>query len=75
MKFLDSPLPTPAENLAADEALLDWCEAGAGAECLWFWEPREPFADVLFGDGLRGAAVRVHQRVAIGYAVERTLFM
>ncbi len=38
-------------------------------------EPREPFADVLFGDGLRGAAVRVHQRVAIGYAVERTLFM
>ena len=54
MKFLDSPLPTPAENLAADEALLDWCEAGAGAECRWFWEPREPFVVVGYANKIAG---------------------
>ena len=30
MQILDLTLPSPAENLAADEALLDWCEAGDG---------------------------------------------
>ena len=57
MKFLDSPLPTPAENLAADEALLDWCEAGEageGGETLWFWEPREPFVVVGYANKIAG---------------------
>ena len=40
---LDLALPSPAENLAADEALLDWRETHPGPEILAFWEPREPF--------------------------------
>jgi lipoate-protein ligase A len=43
MKPLDLTFTSPAENLAGDEALLDWCEAGDGAEVLRFWEPRETF--------------------------------
>jgi lipoate---protein ligase len=43
MIFLDLTLPTPAENLACDEALLDWCEAGGGEEVLRFWESPEHF--------------------------------
>lgn len=42
MNFLDLTLPTPAENLAMDEALLDACEAG-GPEALRFWEPAQVF--------------------------------
>ncbi len=43
VKRLDLTFCSPAENLAADEALLDWCEAGHGGETLLFWEPRETF--------------------------------
>src|SRR4051812_7109119 len=42
MKFLDLTLPTPAENLACDEALLD-CGEGEGVEVLRTWEPAEHF--------------------------------
>jgi lipoate---protein ligase len=38
LRILDLTLPTPAENLACDEALLDWGEA-SGGEVLRFWEP------------------------------------
>jgi lipoate---protein ligase len=42
MQFLDLTLPTPAENLALDEALLDVAEASdTGAEILRVWEPTE----------------------------------
>src|SRR5688572_5716499 len=41
MKLLDLTLATAAENLACDEALLDWCEQGDGEEVLRFWEPRD----------------------------------
>jgi lipoate---protein ligase len=41
MFVLDLTLPTPAENLALDEALLDACEAG-GPELLRFWTPTAP---------------------------------
>jgi lipoate-protein ligase A len=37
MKLCDLTLPTPAENLAGDEALLDLCEAGGGDELLRLW--------------------------------------
>jgi lipoate-protein ligase A len=47
---LDLALPTPAENLAADEALLDWCEANPGPEILAFWEPRELFVVVGYAN-------------------------
>jgi lipoate-protein ligase A len=36
-------LPTPAENLACDEALLDWCEDESDDEVLRFWESTDPF--------------------------------
>lgn len=43
MKFLDLTLPTPEQNLACDEALMDWCEDAHDEEILRFWEPREYF--------------------------------
>ena len=50
MKFLDLTLPSPAENLACDEALLDWCEAGDGEEVLRFWESPEHFVVVGYAN-------------------------
>jgi lipoate-protein ligase A len=41
--LIHPPLPTPAANLACDEALLDLCEAGLEAEIFRFWEPRQTF--------------------------------
>jgi len=43
VQFLDLTLPTPAENLACDEALLDLCEAGFAHEILRVWQPPEHF--------------------------------
>ena len=43
MVLLDLTLPSPAENLACDEALLDWCEAGHCDGLLRFWEATEYF--------------------------------
>jgi lipoate-protein ligase A len=43
MHYLDLTLPTPAENLALDEALLDEAEAaGSPRETLRFWESARP---------------------------------
>ena len=50
MLRLDLNLTTPAEQLAADEALLDWCEAGLGGETLLFWEPCETFVVVGYAN-------------------------
>ena len=50
MKFLDLNLPSPAGQLAGDEALLDWCENGHGEETLRFWEPRETFVVVGYAN-------------------------
>ena len=50
MNLLDLTLLTPAKNLAADEALLDWCEAGHGDDTLLFWEPREAFVVVGYAN-------------------------
>lgn len=50
MQRLDLTFSTPAEYLAADEALLDWCEAGHGDETLIFWEPREVFVVVGYAN-------------------------
>ena len=43
MKWIDLTLPSPEENLALDEALLDHAESGDGGEVLRFWEPFSPF--------------------------------
>lgn len=50
MKRLDLTLSSPAENLAADEVLLDACEAGEIDETLLFWEPRETFVVVGYAN-------------------------
>ncbi len=52
MKLLPLHLPTPAENLAADEAVLDQCEAGESDETLVLWEPRETFVVVGYANKL-----------------------
>ena len=47
MRYLDLTLPTPAENLALDEALLDQAELAAQpTETLRLWEPTEPMVVV-----------------------------
>ena len=51
MKFLDLSLGTPAENLAGDEALLDLCEE-EGVEALRFWESRQNFVVVGYGNSV-----------------------
>jgi lipoate---protein ligase len=50
MKYLDLTLPTPEANLACDEALLDWCDAGLGEEVLRFWESPLPFVVVGYAN-------------------------
>jgi lipoate-protein ligase A len=50
MNLLDLTLPTPEENLACDEALLDWCDAAAGPALLRFWEPRQYFVVVGYAN-------------------------
>ena len=50
MKHLDLTLPSPAENLACDEALLDWREENGGEEILRFWESSETFAVVGYAN-------------------------
>jgi lipoate---protein ligase len=50
MKHLDLTLPSPAENLACDEALLDWREENGGEEVLRFWESPELFVVVGYAN-------------------------
>ncbi len=50
VKYLDLTLPSPAENLAAEEALLDEAEVGNSEEILRFWEPREHFVVVGYAN-------------------------
>jgi lipoate-protein ligase A len=55
MRLLDLTLPTPAENLALDEALLDAAdEHPQGFEALRLWEPASPM--VVVGRSSRPAA-------------------
>ena len=51
MHCLDHTLPTPAENLALDEALLLTAEAGQGGEVLRLWE--QPNFAVVVGAGCK----------------------
>src|SRR5437868_2848192 len=51
MYFLEKTLPTLAENLALDEALLLEAEAGRGGEVLRLWE--WPLPAVVLGAGCR----------------------
>jgi len=57
MKTLDFTFPTPEENLACDEALLDLCERGSSDEILRFWTPERNF--IVLGLS-NSAAAEVH---------------
>ena len=50
MKYLDLTLPSPAGNLACDEALLELCEEGKEGEILRFWESQELFVVVGYAN-------------------------
>lgn len=50
MQLLDLTLPSPAENLACEEALLEACDDQGGNEILRFWEAREPFVVVGYAN-------------------------
>ncbi|HXV19049.1 MAG TPA: lipoate--protein ligase family protein [Candidatus Omnitrophota bacterium] len=53
MRTLDITLPTPEQNLALDEALLDLCEEGSGHEILRLWEPLEYFVVLGYSNKTR----------------------
>jgi lipoate---protein ligase len=52
MKLFDCTLPSPAANLAADEALLDLCDE-QGVEVLRFWESPSVFVVVGYGNRIQ----------------------
>lgn len=66
MKYLDLTLTTPAENLACDEALLDFCEETGGPEILRIWEPSAYFVVV-------GYANKVDVEVNSGFCREKNI--
>jgi len=50
MNFCDLSLPSPEENLACDEALLELAEEGRVGEVLRVWEPRQYFVVVGYSN-------------------------
>jgi lipoate-protein ligase A len=65
MRRLDLTLSTPAENVALDEALLDWAEAEDPEwEFLRLWEAPQPMVVV-------GRSTRVDQEVHVDFCRER----
>ncbi len=50
MNLLDLQPLSPAEQLAADEVLLDRCEAGQNDETLLFWTPNQTFVVVGYAN-------------------------
>jgi lipoate-protein ligase A len=50
MNCLDRTWPSAAENLAGDEALLDWAEEADSQETLRFWEPADTFVVVGYAN-------------------------
>jgi lipoate-protein ligase A len=62
MKLLELTLPTPEENLACDEALLEACEESRGEEILRFWEPHEHFVVLGYGNRLESEVNTIFSR-------------
>jgi len=52
MRLCDATLPSPAENLALEEAWLDACEEDGHEEVLRFWEPSEHFVVVGYANSV-----------------------
>ena len=70
MEFLNLTLATPAENLACDEVLLDWCEAEDRPEILRVWQAPEHFL-VLGYSNQAATEVRLDQARLDGIPVLR----
>ncbi len=70
MKLLDLTLPSPAENLAGDEALLDAGEADGADEVLRFWESPQTFVVVGYANQV-AAEVNVAACAARGIPILR----
>jgi lipoate-protein ligase A len=66
MKYCDLSLPSPAENLACDEALLDLCEGGQADEVLRVWEPSHYFVVLGYAD-------KISTEVNLAFCEENTL--
>ncbi|PIQ85618.1 MAG: lipoate-protein ligase A related protein [Candidatus Omnitrophica bacterium CG11_big_fil_rev_8_21_14_0_20_45_26] len=49
MEFIDLTLPSPEENLALDEALLNGCDQETPKEILRFWQPEQYFVVLGYG--------------------------
>lgn len=69
MKYLDATWPTPEENLAADEALLEAVEAGAGP-VLRMFSPEQPYVVLGYGNQ-RAREVHLAAAAAEGVPVLR----
>lgn len=79
MRLLDLTLPTPAENLALDEALLAAAEqSGAPDETLRFWESQQPIVVVgrssrvaaeVHVDACKNHGVPIFRRISGGSAI------
>jgi lipoate-protein ligase A len=52
MKYCDLTLPSPEENLACDEVLLDECDSGREGPLLRFWEPSQYFVVVGYANSV-----------------------
>jgi lipoate-protein ligase A len=71
MQLLDLTLPTPAENIALDEALLQTADAGGEVdETLRIWEPPQPIVVVGRGSSI-GSEVNGNTCQADGVPVMR----
>jgi len=53
LRILDLSLPSPAANLACDEALLDAAEQDGAGELLRFWESTTPFVVVGYANKVK----------------------
>lgn len=77
MKWFDFNFDTPAETLACEEALLDWCDE-TGEQVLGFWEPTRHFVVVGYANkagtevnlaACADAGVDIHRRCSGGGTV------
>lgn len=70
MKLLELTLATPEDNLACDEALLNFCEGGFEHEILRLWEPTRHFVVVGYANKI-ASEVHVEACAAAGIPIVR----
>jgi lipoate-protein ligase A len=64
--FCDLTLPSPEQNLACDEALLELCENGVSGELLRLWEPAQYFVALGYGN-------KVHSEVHLPFCQQNMI--